>query len=326
MKRPLLVPLVPLYATAASLRGKAYDRQLLSPCELQHPVISIGNLAAGGSGKTPLVIRLAQLLMHRGITVDVLSRGYGRTNKATMRVDPEGRARDYGDEPLLIARTTGVPVYVGRSRFEAGVLAEQQLPSSTERVIHLLDDGFQHRQLTRSLDIVLVNSRDLTDSLLPAGNLRESFSALHRASILAIRHEEQQILSELRRRKLLQPTWLVQRNLIFPLLKGAVLAFCGIARPEEFFASMQTRNVKLAAQLAFPDHHRYSPQDMNKLVELARQYNASSFITTEKDLVRLDKNLLDTLQQIAPVYTVKLEIRLVEEDSSVEDLLFSLGF
>jgi tetraacyldisaccharide 4'-kinase len=326
MKRPFLAPLVPLYATATLLRERAYDHRLIGPSELQYPVISIGNLAAGGSGKTPLVIRLAHLLRQRGITVDVLSRGYGRTNKATLQVDPQGTADNYGDEPLLIARTAGIPVYVGRSRFDAGVMAEQNLSNTSERVIHLLDDGFQHRQLARSLDIVLVNRGDLTDSLLPAGDLREPFSALHRANILAIRQDEQEILSELRRQKFLQPVWLVNRSVTIPSLEGTVLAFCGIARPDDFFASLRIRGIQLAAQIGFPDHHHYKSQDANRLRELARRYKASSFLTTEKDLVRLDKRFLNTLQSIAPIHTARLETTIAEEDCVVEDLLFSLGF
>lgn len=328
MKRPLLAPFVPLYAAVASLRGIAYDHRLLFSARLQYPVISIGNLAAGGSGKTPLVIRLAQLLQQRGIIVDVLSRGYGRRSKATMRVAAEGPAEDYGDEPLLIARATGIPVYVGSSRLEAGNLAEQNRSSTTHRAIHLLDDGFQHRQLYRAVDIVLVTARDLKDTLLPAGDLREPLSALHRAGILVIREEEQQIIPELRQRNFRQPVWLVQRKLTLPALKGSVIAFCGIARPEDFLASLQKQNTgfAVAAQIAFPDHHNYKLQDTEKLAELARHHQAIAFLTTEKDLVKLDASLLGTLQQIAPVHIARLQTTLVEEDIVVDNLLSSLGF
>ncbi len=325
MKRPLLAPLLPFYAAATFLRGQAYDRQFLSCAQLQSPVVSIGNLSAGGSGKTPLVIRLAQLLTQRGITVDVLSRGYGRTSKATMEVDPKGWAKDYGDEPLLIARNAGVPVYVGSSRFEAGRLAEQNLSRSGDRVIHLLDDGFQHRRLARSIDIVLVTAQDLKDTLLPAGNLREPLSALRRADVLVVREEEQQILATLRQRGCRQPAWFVQRELTPPALGGSAIVFCGIARAEDFFASLRAKGIDVAAQVAFPDHYSYSQQDMEKLATLATHHHATAFLTTEKDLVRLELPLLNALQQIAPVYPVKLQTPILEEESVISNLLRSLG-
>ena len=172
-----MLPLVPLYLAGSTLRWAG-----VKPKRLAGPVVSVGNLSAGGTGKTPFVIALAKLLMAQGIAVDVLSRGYGRTGSGADRVDPEGRAEAFGDEPLLIAREAGVPVFVGAKRLEAGALAEREFRAQ----VHLLDDGFQHRQLYRDVDIVLVNSEDLGDRLLPAGNLREPVSALRRATVFAV--------------------------------------------------------------------------------------------------------------------------------------------
>lgn len=325
MRRPLLIPLVPLYAAATWLRNAAYDHRLLSPSELRYPVVSIGNLAAGGAGKTPFVIALAQLLKQHGFTVDVLSRGYRRTNTATMQVSPQGRAEDFGDEPLLIARSAEVPVYVASKRFEAGVLAEKQLSGSGKPAIHLLDDAFQHRQLARTIDIVLVNKSDLDDSLLPAGNLREPLAALHRASILVVRKEEQEILEELRHRGFTQPVWLVQRTLTFPPHQGPVVAFCGIARPEDFFAGLKKNSFQVAAQVTFRDHYSYQESDAKRLAELAHQHQASAFLTTEKDLIKLNHSLLKTLEAAAPVHAVELQVQILEENTCLKQLLPSLG-
>ena len=139
----MLAPLVPLYAAAVRAKNLAYERGWARPKRLRWPVVSIGNLSMGGSGKTPLTIRLAQLLRERGFAVDVLSRGYGRQSKVVERVTTGGSAEEFGDEPLLIAEAAGVPVFVGANRYRAGMLAEA---SAAGPVLHLLDDGFQHRR------------------------------------------------------------------------------------------------------------------------------------------------------------------------------------
>lgn len=325
MKRPLLAPLMPLYAAAVWLRGIGYDRKLLAAGKLQYPVISVGNISTGGAGKTPFVIALAELLKAEGIAVDVLSRGYRRESKITTQVATNGTVVDYGDEPLMIARTASVPVYVGSKRFEAGTLAEKRSSNSGKPSIHLLDDGFQHRQLWRAIDIVLVNRSDLEDSLLPAGNLREPLSALKRADILVVRKEEEEIIPDLRRRGFEQPLGLVQRMLTIPTLEGPALAFCGIARPEDFFAGLRQNGLELAAQVAFPDHHGYGQEEANRLADLALRHKAAAFLTTAKDHIKLDQAFLETLEKAAPVYTVDLKVRILEEKTFLRNLLSRLG-
>lgn len=325
MKRPLLAPLIPLYAAVTALRNTAYERHLLRPGKLRYPVVSIGNIAAGGAGKTPLVILLAQLLKRHGIAVDVLSRGYGRTSTATLQVSPFGSAQDFGDEPLLIARTANVPVYVAKQRIEAGKFAEQQLPEAKSRV-HLLDDGFQHQQLARSVDIVMVNASDLEDCLLPGGDLREPFSALRRADILVLREEEERILPVLRNRGLQQPVWLVRRELAIPHVQGPVIAFCGIARPQDFFTALTAQGVGVAARVDFRDHHAYTLSDAGKLKDLGLAHHARVFLTTAKDMVKLDRELLSLLEAVAPVQAVELQTHLLDEERCVKELLQFIDF
>ena len=167
-------PLTGLYGAATALRNTLFDRGVLPSRRLERPVVSVGNLSAGGSGKTPFVIALGELLKARGIRFDVLSRGYGRKTRGVLVVETGGNAADFGDEPLLIARRLGVPVIVGESRYEAGRVAEQKFQPQ----LHILDDGFQHRSLARDFDIVLMTERDFDDRLLPSGRLREPLSSL----------------------------------------------------------------------------------------------------------------------------------------------------
>ena len=170
-------PLTELYGAVTFLRNTLFDRGVLSSRRLEQPVVSVGNLSVGGSGKTPFVIALGELLKARGIRFDVLSRGYGRKTRGVLVVEADGKASDFGDEPLLIARRLGVPVIVGESRYEAGRVAEQKFHSQ----LHILDDGFQHRSLARDFDIVMMTERDLRDRLLPSGRMRESLGSLTRA-------------------------------------------------------------------------------------------------------------------------------------------------
>ena len=294
--RRLLLPLVPLYRSALALRELRLRMGWEQTLRLRHPVISVGNLTTGGSGKTPFTIALARLLTGGGFYVDVLSRGYGRHSRQTARVLPNGSAEEFGDEPLLITREAGVPVYVGPQRYDAGLLAESDADLAVRDlqspVVHLLDDGFQHRQLARDIDILLLDGVDFTEeSLLPAGNLREPLDAIHRASVLAIPAEGAAALeTSIRARiKWQGPVWRLQRRMDVPAVDGPIAAFCGIARPPQFFAGLQSAGLSLATQIAFPDHHTFTDRDVSRLLSGARAAGATALITTEKDLVRLGK-------------------------------------
>src|SRR5438309_11718139 len=147
-------PLASIFAAGVHLRNALYDRGRLPQRRLQGPTISVGNLSVGGSGKTPFVLLLGELLKQRGIKFDILSRGYGRRSRGVLLVDPSGSAREFGDEPLLMARRLNVPVIIGEDRCEAGCFAEEKFGPQ----LHLLDDAFQHRSLAREFDIVLVTT------------------------------------------------------------------------------------------------------------------------------------------------------------------------
>ena len=313
--RPLLWPLVPVYRLGLALRELQLRKGLKPIRRLRWPVVSIGNLSTGGAGKTPFTIALAKALTARGLHVDVLSRGYGRRRSALpLLVDPGGTAQEFGDEPLVIARESGVPVYVAAERYEAGLLAERSAPSSLG--LHLLDDGFQHRQLARDVDILLLNRRDLSDHLLPAGNLREALDAAARAQVIAVPAGETDVEAEIKARGWKAQVWRVRRHMEIPRVEGPVLAFCGIARPDQFFKGLESAGVKLAARMAFADHHNYTERDFEGLAKGARDAGATALLTTEKDRVRIG-----VLSASLPIQTVKLRIEIENESAAIEWLI-----
>jgi tetraacyldisaccharide 4'-kinase len=332
--RKLLLPLVPAYRLALALRELRLGTRLEPVRRLRFPVISIGSLSAGGAGKTPLTIALTQALERRGLRVDVLSRGFGRRGRQPARVDPDGSARRFGDEPLVIARQTGAAVYVAAQRFEAGLLAETEAAASyssaNQPAVHLLDDGFQHRQLHRDADILLLDSSDWRDGLLPARNLREPLKAARRATVIAIPAPGEgpggasELEAALRNWGWQGPMWRLHRRMEVPAVDGALVAFCGIARPEQFFAGLEVAGLRIAARLAFPDHHRYAARDLDRLVAAACKTGAAALITTEKDQVRLG-TLSAAFTESLPLKTAGLRIEIEDEDQAIEWLLDRLA-
>jgi tetraacyldisaccharide 4'-kinase len=313
MKRPWLAPLVPLYAAGVTARGLCLKLGLEPIRHLHWPVISIGNLSTGGAGKTPFAIALARLLAAEGYSVDILSRGYGRRNNDRARVMVEGSVDEFGDEPLLIARETGLPVYVAPQRYDAGLLAESELDASGQHIsregqfspVHILDDGFQHRQLVRDVDILLLNRRDWQDTLLPAGNLREGLHAARRANVIAIPADDPELERELRGWGWKGPVWRLHRSMEVPTIEGRVAAFCGIAHPEQFFNGLEHAGLHLSARKTFGDHHRFTAQDVQMLISMASSAGATSLITTEKDAVRLG-SLASHFPATLPLKTARL--------------------
>jgi tetraacyldisaccharide 4'-kinase len=281
-------PLTNIYGAASGLRNSFYDRGWLAARRLKRPVVSVGNLSVGGAGKTPFVIALGELLKARGIAFDVLSRGYGRKTRGVLMVDPNGSAEDFGDEPLLIARRLNVPVIVGESRYAAGSFAEEKLSEQNFQLqLHVLDDGFQHRSLARDFDIVLLTKRDFDDCLLPSGRLREPLASLARADAIVLPEEirsDHAVFSG----KLI---WRMERQVNLSNPPSAPIVFCGIARPEQFFAgvreTLRAYGIEPSAELSFRDHHAYTIGDMQGLIAARKHYNAVGFVTTEKDAINL---------------------------------------
>lgn len=323
MTGALLLPLRLLYGAAVRSKNRRYDKG--ASRSLAWPVVSVGNLSVGGSGKTPLVIRLGQLLAQEGWEVDVLSRGYGRSGSDPERVDTSVEsslaAERFGDEPLMIAKAARLPVYVADSRYRAGELAERQGRTAALHV-HLLDDGFQHRQLARAVDIVTVHRADLTDRLLPSGRLREPLASLRRADAIVLRDSDSDLAARLKPyAKKGTPFWYVRRRLSPPEERRRALAFCAIARPDEFFQGLEAGGTGLVARMRFRDHHKYISKDIDEIGKVGRLHSCEEFVTTDKDAVKLSPELRSKLIQIAPLRVASLSLEIEDEGAVVAQLI-----
>jgi len=312
----VLRPLSRAYGAAVAMRNALYDAGSIKAKRLRLPVVSVGNLTAGGAGKTPLVIALVQALARRGYACDVLSRGYGRRTHGVMTVDVRCTAEESGDEPLLIAQRTGVPVYVGESRFAAGLQAERDASSAGEERIHILDDGMQHRQLTRQFEIVMLAGTEGGDHLLPEGRLREPLRNISRADAVVVASGA--AVPEAARGK---ARWRVFRIVDVPRTIAHPVAFCGIARPQRFFDDLRSAGVAPAYSFAFRDHQRFTEREIRQLLQWRDMYRAGGFITTEKDRVRLGR----FVEVLKPLEVVRLDLQLEDEDRAVAAILSAIA-
>jgi tetraacyldisaccharide 4'-kinase len=301
--------LASIYGAGVRARNALYDRGTLKQAVLQGPVISVGNLSVGGSGKTPFVLLLGGLLKARGMKFDVLSRGYGRRTQGVALVDTGGTAQDFGDESLLMARRLGVPVVVGESRFEAGQFAENKFGPQ----LHLLDDGFQHRALARDFDIVLVTPEDARDQLLPAGRLREPLNSLSRADAVVltggVSPESFSLSGKL--------VWRVHRDIVANNVPARPMVFCGIARPQNFFLQLRLAGIQPVAEAIYRDHHAYTEQDVRDLLQLKNKGEADGFVTTEKDEI----NLGAYLPALQPLTVIPVKMELAGAANAVDTML-----
>ena len=302
-------PLASIYGSVVGTRNALYERRILRARRLQGPVVSVGNLSAGGSGKTPFVILLGELLKARGVKFDVLSRGYGRKSRGALLVDPGGLAQQFGDEPLLISRKLQVPVIVGEDRYAAGRFAESRFGPQ----LHLLDDGFQHRGLGRDFDIVLVTPQDATDRLLPAGRLREPLRSLGRADAVVLSSGASTESFPLDRKLV----WRVRRGIMPLNVPTRPIVFCGIARPQSFVLQLRAANIDPVAEAFYRDHHAYTEKDVRELLELKGRSEAGGFVTTEKDAV----NLGPYLSALEPLSVVPVRMELADAANVLDTIL-----
>jgi tetraacyldisaccharide 4'-kinase len=278
------------YAAAVRRRRERYAARPDLRRRLRHPVISVGNLAVGGRGKTPTVATIARLLLAMGERPAILSRGYARrrADEGVVVVrDPLGIRADLdraGDEPLMLARQLpGTSVLACPDRFIAGRLAEHHLGAT----VHVLDDGFQHLQLDRDVDILLLGREDVARPVtLPSGRLREPLDAIVAADAVLMADDEVRVDAyddEV-------PVFRTRRALLDAVgvdAGEAVFGVAGIAQPDAFFAALRRAGWRVSGTRAFPDHHRYAARDVRQVAAEARASGAVSILTTEKDYVRL---------------------------------------
>jgi len=297
---------------------------MLRQRRLTRPVVSVGNLSAGGTGKTPFVIWLFTALRQRGVRPALLTRGYRRQNtQSPWLLTQAGEAAEgAGDEVQVMLGHGVAPIAVDADRFRAARALEAQSSGGID--LYLLDDGFQHLALARDLDIVLLDSSrpPWEDDLLPAGRLREPASALARAGMIVLTRVQawtkvEPLLEGVRRYAPRAETYLARTRLVGfrnaassdarPQGPETLLAFAGVGSPEAFFADLCVAGFKVVATAPFPDHHRYSGRDLRRLERRAREVGAEALVTTEKDAANLPRQ-----------GAVGVPLRIVEMDLDVE--------
>ena len=312
--RFVLWPFAMVYGTIARIRVWCYEMGFFRAQRLKKPVISIGNLTLGGTGKTPMVIWLAERLLAEGQRVGILSRGY------------RGDGRTSDEIELMKFRLKGrVDFGVGKDRLVQG----RKLEDSVD--VFLLDDGYQHLRLARDVNILLMDSvRPLgKERLLPAGRLREPLSAMDRADILVMTRtgafsEEEAAISRLTE----YPVFAARTRLLgfrrmwseAPILRaeemnmGPFFAFCGIGNPGAFLLDLQSWNLQIAGKEAFADHHQYSDGEIQELLDAAREAGARALVTTEKDA----QNMADVEAVEMPIYVAVIEAELPQEQAFLD--------
>ena len=291
-----LAPFGAAFGAGAALRVGLYRRGWLRQSRLSGPVISVGNLSVGGSGKTPLVARIAEILRDAGEPVAVLSRGYGGTFRGDYLIVGDGAAvvagsAEAGDEPVMLARALpGVLVAVGRRRDRVGRAVEARYG----RRVHVLDDGFQHLRLFRDLDVLSVSDPDLQDRPLPAGRLRERASASARADVLCVWSPASVSFGDGAAPGEGRTFRVTRRPLGFFDAAGQPrpaparpFLLSGIANPERFWSDMAAIAPGVVGRSAYPDHHRFTAAEIRRLYDDARAVRADAIVTTAKDAVRL---------------------------------------
>ena len=337
----LLNTLSRIFLKGVELRHAAYRNGWLKTRRLNRPVICVGNLSVGGTGKTPLVILIAKTLLAAGHRPCILTRGYGRRGgKGIIVLDPEaGLAfdpRKVGDEPAALARALpNVPIVVSADRFRAGIIAEQQFQAT----VHLLDDGFQHLALYRDLDVVLLDTTQPVSerALLPAGRWREPFSALKRAHWVILTRTElgdatglQAQVQELNPRARIfccathfDSLVEARSGLEEPpdnLLHKKVAAFCAIGNAAAFFADLRRWGFAVVAERVFPDHHVYSHHELDNISVLAKGAGGEALLTTEKDLMNLPSGWDFPLPLFACCIHLEIEEKMEFERALLSDL------
>ena len=309
--RMLLWPLSVMYGAGVRVRVWFYAHGWLKQKRLKAKVISVGNLTVGGTGKTPMVIWLAEQFLSEGKRVAILSRGYRGVNRTSDEIE------------LMKSRLQNrVSFGVGKDRFAEG----HRIESRQAIDVFLLDDGFQHLQLARDLDILLMDaSRPLArEALLPAGRLREPIAAMSRANLIVFTRAETASGTLEAIRKLDEyPVFAATTRLLgFRRLGGEItilaaneigagpfFAFCGLGNPDAFFRDLGNWGIAISGQAIFPDHHRYSQGDIVAVKQAGKRVSANAFVTTEKDA----QNLAGLNFEEAPLYVAVIDLVVTPE-------------
>ena len=341
--RGVLRNLSRLWRRGGVIKRRRSERYARSVKPLPVPVISIGGITLGGSGKTPFTTYLAGQLKERGFLPAILTRGYRRRSPASSLVIAPGAkipTAFTGDEAQIFLRAGVAPVGIGASRYETAQLLLSRFP---ETDVFLLDDGFQHARLQRDVDIVLIDALDPfgREEVFPAGRLREPLSALRRADVFVITRCESDLAFEaiggklrhynaeapIFRSRFTARRWrdLHTGAVLEDLPEGKVAAFCGLGNPQSFWNTLESLGVNVTFRWTFDDHHAYKPVELRRLAEQARQNGAQMLVTTEKDLINLPNQAEDALGAL-PLAWLEIELELEEEKRFFEALEGSFSY
>jgi tetraacyldisaccharide 4'-kinase len=340
--RALLYAPAKIYEFGVRSRIALYENNIFKTHRLKTPVISVGNLTLGGTGKTPCVAFLANFLYGEGHKVAILSRGYRRRSRGRVEVS-NGREilcgpLDAGDEPYLLANSCpGVRVVVDEDRYAAGQWIEEREPVS----VFILDDAFQHLRLARDLNLLLIDAHEKLDQaeMIPFGRLREPLGGLRRADAIILTRSDypfdraalEETISKYSDKKL--PIFFADHEItvlrrldrkeivdFVTLAQKRVAAVSGVARPERFMADLSSLGMQVVLRSEFPDHHRYKREELLEIIKLAQKTGAVAIVTTEKDAANLPPEIVDTSD--LPIYTVQIRFR-CENEVALKSLALS---
>jgi len=307
------------YCSVVSARNLLYDKHVLSAHQFTAPIISVGNLTLGGTGKSPMVAWLCRYFLEQNLRPGLVSRGYGKTS-------------DKGNDEFMEMshRFPNVPHLQNRNRAEA----IQQVLKTEQVDLIILDDAFQHHRVKRNIDLVLLDATAPFgfEHVFPRGTLREPISGLRRADIVLLTRSD--LVDETQRRTIRQRVLSINPNItwgetvhvptslisaksftaepIDAIAGQSVLAFCGIGNPAAFRQTLERCGVRVARLTPFPDHHRYTARDVDELVRKAKELGTDSILCTMKDLVKLDK--MDFAE--FPLRAVSIEIQFIAGESA----------
>ncbi len=340
--RILLTPLSWLYGFIVWIRNYCFTVGIIKQKQLPCSVISIGNIVVGGTGKTPAIATIAKLLQNKGLQVAILLRGYKRRSKEGITFVSDGKnllcsREESGDEADMLARTlNNIPVVVGKQRYQVGKATLDRFNSD----VVLLDDGFQHRHLSRNIDILTIDANQPfgTGSLLPVGSLREPKRSIQRADIILLTRTDavSTYLSNLKTElnqlapntpileSIHQPTslyWLSHKDkhTTIPIqnLKGKrLIAVCGIGNPTSFVSSLEKYSPEKIELLDFPDHHVYSQSDLHEIQHRMKQHDAKWIVTTQKD-----EQKFAALTTELPILVLAIELVITDGEKILMDAL-----
>lgn len=325
------------YRLVIFIRNKAFDKGFIKSHQSKAYVISVGNIVAGGTGKSPFILHLVKKLLDKKLKIAILSRGYksklslsGKSTIISKGSGPLYNANECGDEPFMISKKTPQAIFViGKSRVES-----ERLIQNENCDIILLDDGFQHRYLKRDLDILILDASDPfgKNHLLPRGLLREPKSSLKRADFVILNRVEnlqsaKDLCLEVKKytsaqiiKTQVESSYAINLSTSkpFDLKNKKIAAFCAIGNPSSFYAELLKHGVDLVYQKSFIDHESLDKKELDKLFSIAIEQGAEAIVCTEKDAVKID---IEALDLAIPLLSLPIELKVVDGQKNLDQIL-----